>query len=385
MNEPLKKVLVSGCFDLLHSGHIAFLETATQYGEVYVCIGSDQTVLALKQRATVQTEEERKYHLQAIRYVKEVRVSRGSGVLDFLPEWDSIQPDMLLVNEDGHHPEKEKLCRQYGAEYIVLKRQPKEGLEARSTTALRSQNLIPYRIDLAGGWLDQPFVSSLHEGPVITLCIEPNAHFNLRSGMATSTRAVATELWQYKIPKPNDETTAKMLFAYENPPGKKEIAGSQDSIGIVYTGLTKSSYKGAYWPNSIENIQDSKVLTWLEEHVYLIPLKARETGFEVLSITQINEEKAKALSEAANAFWEACLAMNLELAGKAMTQSFDAQVSMFPLMSNPEIAAQIDALKHQVKGYKLSGAGGGGYLILLSEIAIPNAIKIQVKRKHHGE
>ena len=43
-----KKVFVSGCFDLLHSGHIAFLETAAQFGDVYVCIGSDNTVKDLK-------------------------------------------------------------------------------------------------------------------------------------------------------------------------------------------------------------------------------------------------------------------------------------------------------------------------------------------------
>ena len=42
------KVFVSGCFDLLHSGHVAFLKTAASFGEVYVGVGRDETVALLK-------------------------------------------------------------------------------------------------------------------------------------------------------------------------------------------------------------------------------------------------------------------------------------------------------------------------------------------------
>jgi len=52
-----KKVFVSGCFDMLHSGHIRFLEQAAEYGDVYVAIGSDRTVMDLKGRAPVTTEK----------------------------------------------------------------------------------------------------------------------------------------------------------------------------------------------------------------------------------------------------------------------------------------------------------------------------------------
>ena len=43
-----KKVFVSGCFDMLHSGHVAFLKEAASLGDLYVCIGSDKTVYGLK-------------------------------------------------------------------------------------------------------------------------------------------------------------------------------------------------------------------------------------------------------------------------------------------------------------------------------------------------
>ena len=38
-----KKVFVSGCYDLLHSGHVEFFRQAAQYGDLYVGIGSDNT------------------------------------------------------------------------------------------------------------------------------------------------------------------------------------------------------------------------------------------------------------------------------------------------------------------------------------------------------
>ena len=159
-----KKILVSGCFDLLHSGHVAFLKEAASLGQLYVCIGSDETVYELKGRYPVNSQDERKYMLEELACVHAVRVSRGSGILDFVPELDDVRPDLFFVNEDGHTPDKEALCRDRGIEYRVAQRLPAGQLPARSTTALRRASTITYRIDLAGGWLDQPWVSALHPG-----------------------------------------------------------------------------------------------------------------------------------------------------------------------------------------------------------------------------
>ena len=45
-----KKVFVSGCYDLLHSGHVEFFQQASRYGDLYVGIGSDATYLEYKHR-----------------------------------------------------------------------------------------------------------------------------------------------------------------------------------------------------------------------------------------------------------------------------------------------------------------------------------------------
>lgn len=375
-----KKVFVSGCFDMLHSGHVAFFQQAARYGDLYVAIGSDKTIYELKGRPTINSEEERLFMVKSVACVKEAFISRGSGMLDFVEELKEIRPDIFVVNEDGNIPAKRQLCQELGIEYIVLKRDPVPGLTARSTTALRQLDRMPYRIDLAGGWLDQPFVSKHYPGSVITISIEPTIEFNERSGMATSTRRKAIEIWGPRLPADDPEKLAKILFAYDNPPGTKEVSGSQDAIGIVFPGLNKSYYEGQYWPSRIDSVQDELVLQFIENALYLIPLGPRQPDFDVLSNTNITREGAKALSVATENCWEAILARDIWGFGEFMRQAFEAQIAMFPNMMNPMIADLIEEYRNRALGWKVSGAGGGGYLILVSDRRIDNAVRIVIRR-----
>jgi cytidyltransferase-like protein len=375
-----KKVLVSGCFDLLHSGHIAFLEEASTYGDLYVSLGSDENVRFLKGRFPVCTESERQYMVKALRCVTECRVSKGRGILDFQEELDEIKPDILVVNEDGNTPAKADLCRRLGIEYLVLKRLPHGNLPPRSTTTLRTECTIPYRIDLAGGWLDQPFVSRFAPGPVLTISIEPTVEFNDRSGMATSTRKKAVQLWKTAIPHGDREQLARVLFGYDNLPGTTTVSGSQDALGIVLPGLNRLYYDGNYWPASIESVHDEGVLHWIERHVRLITLGPREQTFDVLQDTHITAEDASALASAAAMCWKAILDGNLRAFGEHLRKAFDTQTIMFPRMLDSSILATIDQYRDRARGWKLSGAGGGGYLILVTEEDIPGSMTITIRR-----
>ena len=89
-----KKVFVSGCYDMLHSGHVAFFKEASKYGDLYVGIGSDATIQDLKSRKTVCSEQERLYMVRAIRYVKEAYINRGSGMMDFIDTVDMVPRPM---------------------------------------------------------------------------------------------------------------------------------------------------------------------------------------------------------------------------------------------------------------------------------------------------
>ena len=378
---PLKKVFVSGCFDMLHSGHVRFLEEAASHGEVHVGLGSDRTVAALKGRAPVNTQAERQYMLEALRHVKSCQINSGSGLLDFLAELDRVAPDVLVVNEDGNTPAKAELCRQRGIQYLVLRRTPHANLPARSTTSLRKECRIPYRLDLAGGWLDQPFVSQLGAGPVLTISLEPIIEFNERSGMASSSRRRAIELWQTDLPPGDWEQQARMIFAFENPPGAKIFAGSQDAIGIVYPGLNRLDYAGGYWPERITSQHDETMLRWLEQHLHLVPLGPREGDFDVFKDRDITQPKVAALAAAADACWQAILKQDLKDFGCRMRESFEAQVALFPHMSSPTIQTMVAQYAPRALGWKLSGAGGGGYLVLVAEGPLEGTLTLTIRRK----
>jgi cytidyltransferase-like protein len=374
-----KKAFVSGCMDLLHSGHIEFLRQASSYGDLYVALGSDRTIFELKGRVPVNNEQERLFMVQAISYVKHAFISRGSGMLDFEAELRSIHPDYFIVNKDGDLDEKRCLCEELGIEYVILNRDPYRELPRRSSTELRQQPLIPYRIDLAGGWLDQPWVSCHWPGPVLTISLEPTLEFNERSGMASSTRRAAIDLWGNRVPPGNYEKLAKILFCYDNPPGTKVISGSQDSIGIIFPGLAKAYYDGGYWPIRLENVQDAKTLQFVEESLYLVTLGPRGSEFDVLADTDITVPHARALAEAAENCWQAILTRDIEKFGHFFRASFEAQISMFPHMMNKNVTRLIDQYQDKALGWKLSGAGGGGYLILVSDEPIENTVRVTVR------
>ena len=371
---------MSGCYDMLHSGHVAFFEEAAQHGDLYVGIGSDKTIQELKGRKTINTDAERLYMVSALRVVKDAWVNSGGGILDFADDVKRIKPDIFFVNSDGHSPAKEQFCKDLGIEYVVSKRIPHGGLPVRSTTALRKECLIPYRIDLAGGWLDQPYVNKHCPGAVITVSIEPDYEFNDRSGMSTSSRKKAIELWHTNIPEGDKEMLARTLFCFENPPGTKYVSGSQDSLGIVMPGLNRFHYNNNYWPEKVDKVTDADVLKWIEQKMWLVPLYPRKLDYNVMEGTCINEEYAKALSDASDACWDAILAKDVEKWGRASIASFEAQVKMFPNMAPVEVREVLESYKSKVLGWKLSGAGGGGYFVFISEKPVENAIQIRIRR-----
>jgi cytidyltransferase-like protein len=382
MTSEKKKVFVSGCFDMLHSGHVAFLQEASGFGKVYIGLGSDKTIKDLKGRDTVNSENERLYMLSALACVHNVKVNRGSGLLDFLPDIKELKPDIFLVNEEGHSPDKEKLCKELGIEYKILKRIPHANLPARSSTSLRSIKPMPYRIDLAGTWIDQPYVSKYHPGWAITASLEPTIEFNERSGMATSTRKKAIELWNSNLPMEKPEKLAKTLFRYDNDPGTKEVSGSQDAIGITLPGINRFYYeKGEYWPSKFETISDPAIINWLEERLSMLTLWPRPDKYNVLLNTFISTINVKRLADAAEKTWDGLKAMDIKMFSEGFMDSFESQIRMFPDMLNDKIEKVLENYKNEALAWKLSGAGGGGYLILISEKPIPGSFRIRIRIK----
>lgn len=387
-----KKVFVTGCYDLLHSGHVEFFKQAAQYGDVYVGIGSDATIEEYKHHKPMFPEQERLFMVKSVRYVKDAYINAGSGVIDFLTTLDIVKPDIFIVNAEGGSQEKREMCKQRNIEYVELQRTPHEGLKARSSSALKlamnkgeetdKQSLgIPTRLDLAGTWIDQPYVSCFHPGWAITISLEPTFEVRERCGLSTSTRNMIKKIWPVKLPKMDPETLARLVFCFENNPEREDghISGAQDSIGICVPGLCRHYYNNNFWPAKIEVCQDEMTLRFLEQHLCMIPLEPRRPGCSVVEGKDINEEKVKALASAADRCWTAIISRNLEAFAQAYKDSFNAQTAMFPAMINPSINGKpcpeasvqpfIDRWSKEegVKAWKMPGAGGGGYLALVVE------------------
>ena len=387
-----KKVFVSGCYDLLHSGHVEFFRQASEYGDLYVGIGSDATILHYKNHKTLYPEQERLFMVKAIRYVKDAFINQGDGVMDFIPTMEALRPDVFVVNADGSNEEKRRFCEERGIEYVVLQRTPAEGLKARSSTDLKAETCsIPTRLDLAGTWIDQPYVSCFAPGWAITISLEPTFEIRERCGLSTSTRNMIKKLWPVKLPEMDPEMLAKLVFCFENDPERNDgiISGAQDSIGICVPGLCRHYYNNRFWPEKIETCNDESVLMWLEHHLVMIPMAPRTPGCSVVEGKDITEPKVKALAKAAEECWEAIMNKDLAAFARAYQASFEAQVALFPGMMKPvergefRVESQFKKFKGSrvqdfidkwskvpgVMAYKMPGAGGGGYLACVVEDA----------------
>lgn len=387
----VKKVFVSGCYDLLHSGHVEFFRQASQFGELYVGIGSDRTILHYKNHKTVYSEQERLFMVKSIKYVKDAYINAGDGVMDFVPTLDIVKPDVFVVNSDGGSDDKRKVCESKGIEYIVLERDPHEGLQARSSTVLKkSPCQLPTRLDLAGTWIDQPYVSCYNPGWAITISLEPSFDIRDRCGLSTSTRNVIKRIWPYQLPNMDPETLARLVFCLENHPEREDgiISGAQDAIGICVPGLCRHYYDNHFWPDRIETCEDEKVLLWLESHLCMIPMEPRKPGCSILTGKDITVTKVKVLAEAAEKCWDAIISTDLERFAAAYKDSFNAQIAMFPAMIQGSVQSFIDeySVMEDVLAWKMPGAGGGGYLACVVKDTEkfcsnhPEAIKLKIRR-----
>jgi cytidyltransferase-like protein len=375
----VKKVLVSGCYDLLHGGHIAFFETASAYGDLYVSIGRDENLLLLKGKKPVFSEEERLYIVKSISYVYDAFLASGTGILDFEPDLKRIKPDIFVVNHEGHTVDKENLCKKLGVEYIVLGRIPEPGLPARSSSGTKSYMRFPYRLCLAGGWIDQPWVSKVQPGSVVVAQIWPTMDFNGRSGLATSSREFGIKIWGDRYPDGNPLENAKILFGAENPPGTEYVAGSQDHLGLLLPGVNRLHYNGGYWPDYIHSSVDKDICNWVTDVIHLVPLKPRPDGYDPLKEMHLEKHFIRDLGEAGDRCWESILKKDIAGFGKALSDTLISWKKILPLTVPDEIMKEMESIYFSNYPGAITSGCGGGYVIVVSEKEVPGEIKIKVR------
>jgi hypothetical protein len=232
---------------------------------------------------------------------------------------------------------------------------------------------FPYRMALAGGWIDQPFLSRLNPHPpgsMVVVAIEPICRFMDRCGMGTSTRNVAAKLWGDRPPEGDPAPWVRQLYEAENH-GRAEPSGSQDMIGLLYPGINRldydASHEEGYFPIHIESCHDPEILAWLERVVYLLPVNQRPQGYAPLGIKHLNPGRIQALGQSGKDCYAAILARDASALGASLNACMECWEALAEYQKN-------------YAGAMYSGCGGG-YLYVISETPVPGAFQVKIRQR----
>ena len=246
---------------------------------------------------------------------------------------------------------------------------------------------LPARLDIAGTWIDQPFVSKFAPGWAITISLEPTFEVKPRYGLGTSIRNAIKKIWPKQVPDMDPEMLARLVFCFENNPEKNDgmLSGAQDAIGICMPGLSRHYYNQHFWPERIESKDDEGILTWLENHLCMIPMFPRRPNCNLMAGRNISQQGVENLAKAADNCWKYIMDRDLNGFASSFLASFEAQIALFPGMIQPGVQEYIDKYSKipGVLAWKMTGAGGGGYLVLVcqSKENFPKgSIEIHIRR-----
>jgi hypothetical protein len=248
---------------------------------------------------------------------------------------------------------------------------------------------IPNRLQLAGGWIDQPFVSRHNPNPpgsMVVVQIEPDFRPMDRSGIASGTRAIAMRIWNGRLPNRPLAELARELYEVENK-GNAEPSGSQDMIGLIYPGVNRLDYdfkiQGGVFPSHIESCNSAKVARWLSNVLHVIPVEPRPEGYSPLGVKNLTPKWVAKLGRSGQDCYDAIVNMDAKALGAALNLNMKCWETLLPhVVRHPllrlDLMPLLKAYQRQYLGAMYSGCGGG-YLIVVSNEPVPGAFKINVR------
>ena len=248
---------------------------------------------------------------------------------------------------------------------------------------------IPYRMSFAGGWIDQPFVSQHNPTPpgsMVVVAIEPNIPFMDRCGMGTSTRKVAMQIWDGRIPEGDPAALVRELYAAENE-GQPAPSGSQDMAGILYPGINRLDYdfnhQGGYFP-AISN----QIMTPQSPNGWSIALHAAHqpasVGIRSLDREEhLDPEWIRRLGQTGVDCFAAIVAHDAQALGFSMNECMLCWEQILPgTVRHHTITLDLIAiLAHYQKHYygAMYSGCGGGYIYVVSDEPVPGGFQVKVR------
>jgi hypothetical protein len=251
---------------------------------------------------------------------------------------------------------------------------------------------LPYRLALAGGWIDQPFLSTLDPEPpgsMVVVSLRPTVRFMDRSGMATGTRRRAFSLWGDRLPAARDPLDlVRELYAAENE-GQAEPSGSQDMLGLVIPGVSRLDYdasvEGGYFPCHVESTCDPGTADWLERVLHMIPVAPRPPGYGPLGVKRLDPGWIRRLGQSGADCYDAILRQDLTALGAAMNECSRCWDALLPhTLAHATISMDLKRLlaayEARYDGAMYSGCGGG-YLLVASAEDVPGSFRVSVRTR----
>ena len=253
---------------------------------------------------------------------------------------------------------------------------------------------LPYRLQLAGGWIDQPFVSRLNPTPpgsMVVVQIEPDFRPMDRSGLASGTRSIALDRWPGGLPARPPAELVRELYHAENA-GRTDPSGSQDMIGLVYPGINRLDYdyavEGGLFPAHIESLNGARVARWLGKVLHLLPVGPRPAGYNPLGERHLRTGWIRRLGQAGKDCFDAIRRMDALALGASRNLTMRCWAEILPCtVRHPlltlDLMALLKAYQDRYPGAMYSGCGGG-YLIVVSERPVPGAFHVTVRTAGRG-
>lgn len=248
---------------------------------------------------------------------------------------------------------------------------------------------IPNRLQLAGGWIDQPFVSRHNPKPpgsMVVVQIKPDFRPMDRSGIASGTRAIAMKLWRGKLPLRPPADLVRELYEAENI-GKADPSGSQDMIGLIYPGINRLDYdfrvERGVFPAHIESVNNAKVARWLGKVLHILPVEPRPPGYTPLEQQHLDPKWVAKLGQSGKNCFDAIRHMDVAALGASLNLNMKCWQALLPqTVKHPlikvDLTGLLKAYQQQYSGAMYSGCGGG-YLIVVSNKPVPGAFQIRVR------
>ena len=143
------KVTVAGTFDIIHPGHIYFLEEASKYGDLHVIVARNENVRKIKGKKPIFSEKERKLVIENMKLVKKAYLG---DLNDFFKVIEFINPDIIFLGPDQNKAWVETETQKRGLHAKIIQLDLRKNYSSSGTLEILRRVYMEMNKEGKGGW-----------------------------------------------------------------------------------------------------------------------------------------------------------------------------------------------------------------------------------------